>query len=400
MDAAGTIADALASLETRSADVRKAALLWVARVQTVVAPARAESTLEAGLALNHGFADDPHLGFEQLSWVSTAAVAPWRLKEIPLGRGMFHGLADSVAHVMSQHTHADYLRTYLLEAPLELVSLSGIDFLLRKAADEEERRLLLRRAIQHWRAEEHDWPLVNQYPRHSPQIRHRFFPLFRQWWTILPRNEAFKLAKEIVHRILESPDSGVNGQIGDALFTSTTALEIFQIFDVLLALDPERTHELVAKHLELGKALQRYPKGLESMEEEAESAKMPPRGPNQRGCFIIGSDMNYGRALLEADDTGDFNKLLEYAWNSYREDALSDDPNHAPKAFWPSTSKFRTIFYKMGKRSRETMDENLDSVPDSELRLFAQIEHAAGLCGLPELGSVAMRQPSRRSGRG
>ena len=100
----------------------------------------------------------------------------------------------------------------------------------------------------------------------------------------------------------------------------------------------------------------------------------------------------------EAINTGDFAKPLEYAAARYLEDSDPENPNKAPKAFWPSGAMYRTIFYQMGKTSGHAAELKLDSVPDAELRLFAQIELAAALCGLPELASMTQRMASQRPG--
>ena len=398
MDAAELIADALMRAELCSADVRTAALLWISRVQIIVSPEWAQRTLDAGLAASHGLPDTQPLGFEELSRFAVAAVAPERLSQLPPtpSRSMFHSVPDRLARVMSEHGHENYLRIYVLQdATLADVPLDGIGYLLAKARDDEERRLLLRRAAEVWRAKKR-----NLRPGAPPN---RFRSLFRAWWKILPRAEALTPLREIIDRVLEKPDSGVHGQIGNARFTSIHALEIFQSFDLLSELDQECAQRVVGAHPELATALGRYPRGLQSIEEEAEAerAKMPARDPNQRGGFIMGGgqeDFDYGRVLIEALNTGDFAKPLEYAAARYRDDSDPENPNEAPKAFWPSGAMYRTIFYQMGKTSGQAAELKLDSVPDSELRLFAQIELAAALGGLPKLASMSQRMPRQRPG--
>ena len=86
----------------------------------------------------------------------------------------------------------------------------------------------------------------------------------------------------------------------------------------LLELDAERADQIRAANSELADALKRYPKGVQSLQEEtrAEQAKLPPPDPNERGYIIMGSsqaDFDYGHALLRAEETRDFSKPLEYA---------------------------------------------------------------------------------------
>jgi hypothetical protein len=74
----------------------------------------------------------------------------------------------------------------------------------------------------------------------------------------------------------------------------------------------------------------------------------------------------------------------------YREDTDRSRPNQAPRECWPSTSAFRTILYGAGKRLGRDAAIYLDRIPAADLRLFAQIELAAALTGLPELRGLQM----------
>jgi hypothetical protein len=91
------------------------------------------------------------------------------------------------------------------------------------------------------------------------------------------------------------------------------------------------------------------------------------------------------RALLQGSQDGDFGPPIEHALERYREDIAAANPNRAPKECWPSTSRFRGILYAAGKRLGQDGAVYLDSIPDDDLRLFAQIELVAALAGLPEL---------------
>ena len=88
--------------------------------------------------------------------------------------------------------------------------------------------------------------------------------------------------------------------------------------------------------------------------------------------------------------------------NVYREDIASDGRNQAPKTFWPSTCAFRNILYSAGKCLGPEAGILLDRIPDDDLRLFAQIELAAALAGLPELPETWEQRrepPARHSAR-
>ena len=184
---------------------------------------------------------------------------------------------------MSDHGHFGYLRTYVLhDAPLADVPSDGVNLLMDRTTESDERLLLLRRPIESWRAKEQSFPEL------AHRARHQFVSFFRTWRKPLAVKEATAVLNEIVGHTLSSEDKGVNGQFGDARFTSMHALELFQIFDTLSELDPEHAQELVKAHSELARAIERYPGGPRTIQEEAdaERAKMPPRDPNQ-GAFII-----------------------------------------------------------------------------------------------------------------
>jgi hypothetical protein len=71
-----------------------------------------------------------------------------------------------------------------------------------------------------------------------------------------------------------------------------------QTFDAILQLDPGRAEELRLAHPELAKALERCPKGWESILDEAEAirARMPP-DPNQC-CYVISANVEKRECAL------------------------------------------------------------------------------------------------------
>lgn len=394
MNATELIADALLRAESCPPDVGKAALLRISRVQTVVSPAQARGTLNAALAASHGLPKNQHLGFDELSRLAVAATAPELLSQLPPNSSeeSLHYTPDRLARVLIEHGHTGYLLTYVLhDAPLADVPLDGIQYLLSNVTGDDDRLSLLRRAVEVWRANRHD----------SPIRLDQFQFIFRAWWKILPRAEALATLTEMIDQILITPDSGVNGQIQDAQFTSIHALELFQYLDLILELDRDRAGPLIEAHPELAEASKRYPEGMRSIHQEAEDerAKMPPRDSNAPGGFVMGGgpdDMDYGWALLRAEKTRDFSEPLKYAHSRYRQDIDVKNPNTASKAFWPSGAMYQTIFFRMARAAGEEAALKIDAVPDAELRLFAQIEFAAGLCGMPELASMTQHIPRRR----
>ena len=67
------------------------------------------------------------------------------------------------------------------------------------------------------------------------------------------------------------------------------------------------------------------------------------------------------------------------------------------KSFGPREPSTKRFSYRMGKILGDSAEQHLEVVPDADLRLLAQIELAAGLCGLPELGSMTHSLRPRRS---
>lgn len=58
---------------------------------------------------------------------------------------------------------------------------------------------------------------------------------------------------------------------------------------------------------------------------------------------------------------------------------------------------YRNICYQAAKAKGEDAAQNLSLIRDEELRLFAQIELAAALRGLPELRTMMQRMPRRET---
>jgi hypothetical protein len=233
-----------------------------------------------------------------------------------------------------------------------------------------------------------------------------FFHLFQREWSVLPEPEALTLAREIVQVTAEQPEQPMTASYADGAveITSWRAHVFFQILHVLRRVDPELAELLIAKNPQLAKAARRFPRGFESMEEEAESRRrqQPPSG--KRGLIMMGSpeDFPYLKALQQSSVDGDFRPVFEYAIKKYRQDGNRRSPNLAPSEFWPSTSAYRHILYQAGKRlGRDDASMYLERVPDDDLRLFARIELAAALAGLPEMREIQReyRPPAARTRR-
>ncbi len=80
---------------------------------------------------------------------------------------------------------------------------------------------------------------------------------------------------------------------------------------------------------------------------------------------------------------------------NYGKDSHPKNPNVAPKDCWPSASEFRNILFKAGQHQGLAAVKHLDSVPDPDLRLFAQIELCAGAEDLPQIGGLTVKRFSK-----
>ena len=98
---------------------------------------------------------------------------------------------------------------------------------------------------------------------------------------------------------------------------------------------------------------------------------------------------NHGRSSQQRD----FQPAIEDATVKYREDPSPDAPNYAPKEYWPSTAAFRMLFHDAGRRLGSDSARLLEQIPDNDLRLFASIELAAALAGLPAPQTLSMKRP-------
>ena len=91
---------------------------------------------------------------------------------------------------------------------------------------------------------------------------------------------------------------------------------------------------------------------------------------------------------IEDEKNGDFKASFDYALRSYGRDADPVRPNPHPCDCWPSAEDFRVILYAAGQYEVKNVTRLLDRIPDDALRLFAEIEFAAGTAGLPQLGGI------------
>jgi hypothetical protein len=109
------------------------------------------------------------------------------------------------------------------------------------------------------------------------------------------------------------------------------------------------------------------------------------------------ADFDRQRKLIDASRKGDFETLIADAIEKYKEDTSPENPNNAPKEYWPSTGAFRTVFYEVGKQLGAEGAKLLEQIPDEDLRLFATIELAAAVAGVPAASITQVKKPRARN---
>jgi hypothetical protein len=395
--------------------VRAAAWMRIARVQSAVDPGQARITFEMALDEIRSFHGRDRDFFFQDAQKVAAAFAPDLLREIPRVRGFandFH--SGTLLNIMLQNGHIDAAFDCVNQGDVPGSFPYGYAVNLMHKLDDERRLAVLRRAINAWRASADEElmtkPGIPQIERHSSHIpllhlQLHFVPLFQGQWKILPADEALAVVHEIVRIALEQPDTETSAGYGDELrITSSRAHVLFEVLHILRHLDAPLAESLIANHEQLAVAARRYPNGMETIHEELEERRKRREASGATcGGGFIGSgnprDRAYQMALRQASLGGDFGPPIDHALERYQEDTASDSPNQAPRTFWPSTCAFRTILYSAGKRIGPEANLLLDRIPDEDLRLFARIELAAALAGLPELPEIqrTQRRPPDRN---
>ena len=387
----------------------------IARVQAALDPGHARVTFEMALdEMRNLHGRDRDFFFQDAQKIA-AAFAPDLLRDIPTVRGFgnhFH--SGTLVNIMLQHGHIDAAFDYVNQDGVPSSFPYGYAVNLMHKLDDERRLAVLRRAISAWRASvdeelvpEPGNPPIEGHSRHIPllHLQLQFVQLLQGQWKILPADEALAVVREIVRIAVEQPDLETSAGYGDQLrITSSRAHVLFEVLHILRHLDPPLAESLIASHEQLAIAALRYPNGYETIHEELEERrKQRETSAATCGGGFIGSgnprDRAYQMALRQATLEGDFGPPIDHALERYLEDMASDSPNQAPRTLWPSTCAFRTILYSAGKRIGPEAHLLLDRIPDEDLRLFARIELAAALAGLPEFPEVwrTQRRPPDRN---
>jgi hypothetical protein len=390
------LARARVEAERARAPVRAAALMRIARVQTAFDRGQARITFEMGLAEARGLRGRDSRALLSSARLLAAAVDPRLLCEIPSEWNSHPGLERGrLVNVMLQHKHVDAAFEYVTDGDSFEFPFGWAVNLIHRLEDESQRVAVVRRAVEAWRSGDDGGVLFRGF--------HGFFG---SQWRLLSPGEACEIVREIVRKEMERPDEGTSaGYPGGIRITSRREHTFFELLHVLRHLDASLAESLIAGHEQLAAAVRRFPKGRETMMEENEERRrqMVAAGASREGTFMMcgnSGDMPYVESMIEASRDGNFEPAIWHALEKYREDTDPENPNEAPKAMWPSTARFRGILYGAGKQLGDKAAVYLRRVPDDDLRLFARIELAAALAGLPEMpGNQMTHRPRQHRAR-
>ena len=367
--------------ERSDPQVRAAALMRIARVQTALNRDRARGTFEMALEETRLLSGRDRESLLETASLIAAAVAPDLLRETsfprPLPRRQFW--SEKIGTIMLEHGHVDAAFEYAIGCddpsafPFSLVSS-----LMLKLGEEARRSAVLRRAI--------------EVGRKTPD--QHFIMFFYGHWKMLPPEEALSVAHDIVRVATDRPDQPITARYGPESpeITSVREHTLFLILHILRHLDNELAESLIGIYEQLAAAARIFPNGIESITEANERRRKEATGES-RGGFGFGfagdpREIPYARAIMQATNDGDFEPAIAQALEKFKRDTETGNSNQAAKEFWPSACAFRQILYAAGKRLGEDAAVYLNRIADEDLRMLAEIELIACLAGLPEFQTV------------
>jgi uncharacterized protein (TIGR03435 family) len=382
------VSEAREQAERSAPAVKTAALCHLARVLTKVAPAEAEHVLDEGLALAATLPEDDRDVLLGEAAALAATVSP--RKAFPLARQASLDRESVLLRAllnMLEHGHVADAVAYLSDPnPADVYPFGAALTAMSRASDEESRLRVFRGAIRAMREQQSSSPGPLRDGDH-------FMRLFTYHWRSLPADEARSVVRDLVECIQGEPDSRTSARISSGShtvqFSSTHEQRLFGILSPLRHLDPDLASSIAGDYPQLSAAAERFPYGEESMNASMQAQRPPtPREPIEQPDYI-----DVGRRLIPIPEAirTEFKEAFAVALDLYAADSNPEKFNDAPEEVWPSALEFRKILYKAGQYEGPAAARHLDRVPAPALRLLAQIELAAALAGLPQLGGRTIR---------
>ncbi len=372
--------------EQSEPSVRTAALLRIARVLATADQGEAERLLDRGLALLAELPDGERVAIAPQAMCLAACVAPDRAFALRATTSDRIG-NEKFLYDMVHHGHVaaavDYLTQWSEDgefpyaAALETIS---------HAKDDDTSRDILRSGLRAWhRRADSVW--------HSLQS---LLPLFRFHWRVLPDDEARDAVRSLVGIMRERPDERLNGSFGGphgtVPFSSYRPSLLFALLGPLKRLDSELADDVIGENRELRRAAEIYPSGPDTEFDRPLEQQLSAEALEQAKRDWAGFALDLQFFRIEDEKNGDYKSSFAHALRSYARDADRARPNPYPRECWPSAEDFRVILHAAGRYDGEGGARLLDRIPDVVLRLFAEIEFAAGIAGLAQIGGITREQ--------
>lgn len=365
---------------------RAAALLRLARVFTTDNQAEAERLLDRGLTLVAQLTEHDRRAIAPQAVCLAACVAPDRafaLRRVTESTDA----PDKFLIDMARHGYAatavDYLTRWSEQGEFPYSAAKDI---LRQAKDDDARRGILRSALRATgQCVNGDWHELRS-----------LLLLLKSHWRLLAQAEARDEVRRLVRLIRAKPDDlrgsiRFGGPRGTVTFSSQESSLLFELLGPLRRFDPELADAAIRENPELARAAGSFPDGLDT-DSGQPSSRLSAEALEQWKRDWTGFALGYGFFKIEDETNGDFKNSFEHAFRSYARDADPARPNPYPRECWPSAEDFRVILYAAGRYGGESGARLLDRIPDVVLRLFAEIEFAAGLAGLTQIGGITREQ--------
>ena len=355
--------------------VKAAALLRIARVWKAFDQAEAERLLERGITLATKLPEPDRSRILEGAVSLAAAVSPRRaLRLMSSLEGPGFGRSEALICGMMIHGHVAEAASYLCEPIAGMpYPFSGANNAISLCREEETQRKIVRAAVATW--------LAGSESRYG-HSRSQFLRLFNHRWKLLPEDEAKEAVRGIVRLIVDKPDERTNsrmsGGVKTVVFSSTHSASLFHILNPLRNLDPELATSLCERHPELAVASATYPYGYVAEPTRPRAERVSKEDSD---CIAVGET---GMVPISEALKTNFAVVFEDAFRVYALDSPPGNRNKAPLECWPSTNAFRNLLYKAGKYEGRAAARHLDRSPEADLRLFAQIELAAAIAGLPQ----------------
>lgn len=386
------IASAIALAERSPLAVQAPALVYLARVVSRRSRDHAERLVDRGLSAAHSLQEPARRTVLREAAVVAATVSPERaLALLPSIDGdwppLFHMQLHRMLSNMFAHGHSAAAIAYLTTTTdLERYSFSAASAAMAHA-DEPAKVGILRAAI---RAGQQWTPAVSRTRRGEDE----FYRFVASFWRLLPVDEGREAMHGVVRMITGQPDRPTHSGFNGVQFTSTHAKRLFEIVGAIRHLDPELANALGREYAELGAALERYPLGLESTYAGAADPPVPPIPPSEPADFVMAG----GRLMATADAVAsEFSDWFDYARGLFTADVESHRGDEVPRTCWASAEEYRRVLFTAGRHEGRAAGRYLERIPDPHLRLFAQIELAAALAGLPRISGIIVGSRSEAS---